>query len=133
MMIATSLQNKTQMQEIKEIAIALAVKDFSPQIVTEEFVREHNIVNPDWKLNQTPFTHHDRAQLVFDSDVTILAQKNGIAFIERINDNAPLQAQAVADRFVTQLTEVEYQGIKLEAKRLIPIPNHDAARSYLTE
>ena len=134
MTAATSLRNKAQIKEIQEIAIALAIKDFDPAIITEEFVRQNKIVNPDWKLNQAPLEHYDRAQLAFDSNVTILAQKSGIAFIERISDNdAQLQAQSVASRCVSQLTDVEYQGIKLEAKRLIPIPNDDAPRSYLTE
>ncbi|MEL6928235.1 MAG: hypothetical protein AAFO95_06350 [Cyanobacteria bacterium J06600_6] len=130
----TSLQNRAKIKEIQEIAIALAIKDFAPEIITEEFVRQNKIVNADWKLNQAPFEHHDRAQLAFDSNVTIVAQKSGIAFIERIsNKDAQLQAQSVADKCVTQFTGAEYQGMKLEAKRLIPIPNDDATRSYLTE
>ncbi len=134
MIASTSPQNKAQIQEIKEIAIAIAIKDFSPLMITESFVKENEIVNSDWKLTQAPFTHHHRSQLAFDSKVTILAQKNGIAFIERINeDNTQLQIKSVADKCVNKLTDVEYQGIKIEAKKLIPIPNNDAARSYLTE
>lgn len=134
MATATSSQNKTSIKEIKEIAIAIAVKDFPPAIITEEFVKQNNIVNSDWQLSQEPLSQSNRAQLSFDSGVTILAQPKGVAFIERVkNDDNQLQVQAVAEKCVTKLTGVEYQGIKLETKRLIPIPNNDAARSYLTE
>lgn len=133
MTATTPNQNKTQIGEIKEMAIALAIKDFSPSIITEEYVKQNNIVDSEWKLIQT-HVHHDRSQLTFDSGVGILAQKNGVAFIERIKkDNTQLQIKSVANRCVSKLTDAEYQGIKLEAKRLIPIPNNDAARSYLTE
>ncbi|MEM8718462.1 MAG: hypothetical protein AAGE84_04015 [Cyanobacteria bacterium P01_G01_bin.39] len=132
-MTATTL-SQNRIQEIKEMAIAIAIKELTPLIITENFVRENEIVSSDWKLTQAPFVHHDRSQLSFDSRVTILAKQNGIAFIERIkDDNAPLQIESVADRCVARLTDVEYQGLKLETKRLISIPNNDAARSYLTE
>ena len=139
MTATTPHQNKTQLGEIKEMAIALAVKDFSPSIITEEFIRQNNIINPEWKITQTPFVHHDRSQLTFDSGVAILAQKNGMAFIEKVSTlNRPkhdtqLQIKSVADRCVSKLSNAEYQGVKIDAKRLIPIPNNGAARSYLTE
>ena len=99
MTAATSPQIKAQIQEIQEIAIALAIKDFAPAIITEEFVRQNKIVNADWKLNQAPVEHHDRAQLAFDNNVTIVAQKSGIAFIERIsNKDAQLQSLSVAEK-----------------------------------
>ena len=82
----TQNKNKIQIREIKEIAIAIAIKDFNPSRITAEFIKENNLVNGS-VLTQTPYINRDRAQLIFDNGVTILAQPNGIAFIQRISDN----------------------------------------------
>ncbi|MEO1466943.1 MAG: hypothetical protein AAFR89_12130, partial [Cyanobacteria bacterium J06633_1] len=63
-----------------------------------------------------------------------LARQNGIAFLERVRGNdGQIKAQSAVDKCICQLTGVAYQGLKIEAKRLIPIPNNGAARSYLSE
>ncbi|MEM9511030.1 MAG: hypothetical protein AAGA16_25735 [Cyanobacteria bacterium P01_E01_bin.35] len=134
MTLTTPSRDKTHVQEIKEIAIAIAIENLEPRRITEEFIKANQIVDSRSQLNQTPYVHHDRAQLAFDNGVTIIARQNSLAFIEKINEGTNLlQITIVASQCIAKLSNINCQGLKLEAKRLIPIPNKDASRSYLTE
>ena len=134
MKLTTPAREGTQIQEIKEVAIAIAIEKLDPRRITEEFIKANQIINSSSQLTQAPYVHHDRAQLAFDNGVTIIARQNGIAFIEKIEERShPLQITTVATQCIAKLSNINCQGLKLEAKRLIPIPNEDAPRSYLTE
>ncbi|MEL6439789.1 MAG: hypothetical protein AAFQ80_11110 [Cyanobacteria bacterium J06621_8] len=134
MTAATPFQNQAQIQDIREFAIVLAVSDLDPSRITEEFIRAQKIIDSRFQLRGASTRNPQRSQLVFDNGITIIARTNGIALIEKISDRPEdPQVSTVAAKWVASLPNLDYQGLKLEAKRLIPIPNQDAARSFLTE
>ena len=136
MTATTAPKNKVQLGEIKEIAIAISGKNFNPTIFTEEFLREKCIIEEDLQLLKPPQTSSNGCQLSFSNNVGVVAQPNGIVFLEVITnkDLSEVKIGKIAHNCLDNLANVEYQGIKIETKKLIPIPNNrDAARSYLSE
>ncbi|MEM8830373.1 MAG: hypothetical protein AAGE96_13585 [Cyanobacteria bacterium P01_G01_bin.19] len=134
MTLTTSTREETQIREIKEVAIMIAIENLDPRRITEEFIKVNQIINSNARLTQAPHIHHDLAQLAFDNGVTIIARQNGMAFIEKIDERShPLQITTVATQCIAKLSNINCQGLKIEAKRLIPVPNQNAPRSYLTE
>ena len=129
-------ENKIQLREIKEISISLSVKNLNPSIFTEEFLRTGNIIEDDLQLIKPPQKTAHFCQVKFNNNSSILAQSNRINFAEVISDKdlSDVKLGRTAHRCLDNLVNVEYQEIKIETKRLIPLPkNRDAARSYLSE
>ena len=136
MTTTTLTQNQVKIGEIREIALFISVNNLNPAIFTEEFLRKGHIIEKDLQLTKQPQIDSNRCQVNFSNNSSILAQHNGIAFLETISnkDLAKVKIGKIAQNCLDRLENVEYQGIKIEIKRLIPLPkNRDAARSYLSE
>ena len=124
-------------KEIQEIAFTLAVKQFDPSMLTEQFVKFSGIIPNEWELARQPVANKAAAQLVFKNGVSIVAQPKNISFLEAMNaDKQPdaVVAAQVANTFAEKLPNADYQAVTISPKTIVPLPEQvDGARKFITE
>jgi hypothetical protein len=135
-MTTTAPEPITLPEEIREIAITIAVKELDPNLVNEQFLKFSGIIPDEWELSQQPVVGKGGSQLVFKNGVSIVAQPRSLTFLEGMNDkNAEaVSVGRIASAFVEKLPNAQYVGVTITPKCLIPLPTQiDGARKFITE
>lgn len=124
-----------QLQEVREIVVAIAAKNLTPTMLSEDFLKFSGIVPDDWKLSKQPILNPNYAQLSFQNGVVIVGQPRNVTFVETIGSKTLEQVQApnVARFYVQKLPKAEYQSLTVSPKVIVPLSrSQEAARNYLT-
>ncbi|QDZ38657.1 hypothetical protein FRE64_01080 [Euhalothece natronophila Z-M001] len=124
-MVNLSPQFFKQSMEVQEIAITLVVKGLNPAMLTLENCHAWGVIPEDWELSKNPMISSQQARLNFKNGVNVMAKPHQINFAEPIPVKGVegMKFAAVAKQFVDQLTQVNYQQLRIEP-RLIIVFNH---------
>ena len=135
-MMTTPQEPVTLPDEIREIAITIAVQELDPSLINEQFLKFSGIIPNEWELSQQPVIGKGGSQLVFKNGVSIVAQPRSLTFLEGMNDKTSetVSVGKVASAFVEKLPNAKYVGVTITPKCLIPLPTQiDGARKFITE
>ena len=134
--LESTAQSTQQLPEIQEIALAISIKNLSPTILTEDFLKFRGIIPSDWKLVKRPIFSPKLSKLTFHNKVTITAQPGSIAFVELINNQAHdhLEISQVATNLIEKLPNAGYQHLKISPKKIVPLSNtQEDHHNYITK
>jgi hypothetical protein len=120
---------------IQELSITIAVAQQNPSIVTLDFLKSSSIIPSDWEIARPPILRQQGAQIGFKNGVSILAQMNQIAFVQRVLNQslADVSVATVAQKYTQVLSQLNYQGVRtgLRGHLALGKENTAAARDYL--
>lgn len=116
-------------QQIEEVTIAIAIKNFNPTMVSAEFLQMSGIVPADWELGQNPVVNPNGVQIIYKNGVKIIAQAGVISFIEGLGNKqiTDLQFANLAARYAEKLSNAEYQGLSISPKIITPLSGDETA------
>ncbi|MBD2364925.1 hypothetical protein H6G36_27820 [Anabaena minutissima FACHB-250] len=106
---------------LQELNIAVATQNHSPSILTFDFLKYSGIIPLDWKLAQQPIVSNQGSQLIFDNGFSIVAQPQGLNFIELISTKhiQEIQVPEIVHNYINALPKVEYQAMGINLKGYI--------------
>lgn len=120
---------------IQDLSIALTVPNHNPALLTPDFLISAGIIPKDWELAIPPIVSQQGSRLVFQNDITLLAQPGSINFAQPIGEDSAMSViiPRLAYRYVKTLTNLEYQSVSIQPKCFLPIEGQpDQARQYIT-
>jgi hypothetical protein len=124
----------SQSLSIQEFAIAIAVKQQNPTILTPDFLRYSGIVPNNWELARQPIVTNSVAQVAFTNGVSIAAQVNKIVFSELIatKEVNEVEIAAIANKYIEKLPEVEYRAVGINFRGHVMFEQQNgSARNYI--
>ncbi|MDB9526069.1 hypothetical protein PN498_08730 [Oscillatoria sp. CS-180] len=120
---------------IQDLSIALAVPNHNPALLTPDFLVGTGIVPADWELAIPPIVNSQGSRIVFQNDITFVAQPGSINFAQAIeaDTTAPITIAEIAYKYAKTLTNLEYQAVSIQPKCFLPFETQpDGARKYIT-
>ncbi|MGI0480084.1 hypothetical protein ACN4EE_04760 [Geminocystis sp. CENA526] len=122
----SQVQNPTSanqmLNDIEELTISLVIKNFNPNLLSYELLTMSGIVPADWELARQPVASPRGSQVSFKNGVNIIAQPNTISFVEGLGnkDIKSLEFANIAQKYVSKMSNAEYQGISISPKIIVP-------------
>jgi hypothetical protein len=124
----------SQIFEVQELLIAIAVQQQNPTILTADFLKYTGIIPGDWELAKQPILTNTAAQVVFQNGVSVIAEVNRIIFAEAIANKEPqdVQIPAIVRKYIETVKQVNYQGIGINLRGFsLYEQNNQTARNYI--
>ncbi|BAQ65321.1 hypothetical protein GM3709_2086 [Geminocystis sp. NIES-3709] len=122
------------LNDIEELTISLVIKNFNPTLLTYDLLTMSGIVPLDWELARQPVVNPRGSQVSFKNGVNIIAQPNTISFVEGLanKDSKTLEFANVAQKYISKMSNAEYQGISISPKIIVPfIQEEDGGKNYI--
>lgn len=127
----SQLQNPTSenqmFNDIEELTISLVIKNFNPSLLSYELLTMSGIVPSDWELARQPVNNPRGSQVSFKNGVNIIAQPNTMSFVEGLGNKEinSLQFAQIAQKYVSKMSNAEYQGISISPKIIVPFSQEE--------
>ncbi|NES99140.1 MAG: hypothetical protein F6K62_21760 [Sphaerospermopsis sp. SIO1G2] len=121
---------------LQNLGLAIATNNYSPKLLSYDFLKYSDIVPGDWELAKQPVMSDQISQIAFRNSVTLTAQPNLISFVEVISakELTDVQAPLVAHNYVKSLPNAEYQAVGIDIRGYITATDMGAdtsAQDYL--
>lgn len=126
--------NKTL--QVQELAIAIAVKNHNPAILTLDFLKYSGIIPDEWQIAHSPTITDQGAQIIFQEGVSIVAQPDKIVFLEAIANQELLEIKSpgIACKYIQTLAKLEYRAVAINLRGHAAFEQEgESARHYLFE
>lgn len=102
--------------ELVEFSVVLVANPNNPSILSPEFLSYNEIVDPDWKVQESSFSNPAFVKVSYEGGLTVTADLNRVIF-EQTGDN--LVVPEVAKRYLQQVPHVPYTAIGINPKFFI--------------
>ncbi|AUC60876.1 hypothetical protein AA637_06795 [Cyanobacterium sp. HL-69] len=120
-------------QQIEEVTLGIAIKNFNPTMVSAEFLQMGGIIPSDWEVAQKPMVSPNGTQIMYKNGLKIIAQPGIINFIEGLGNKEmkDLNFAKVATKYIEKLSSAEYQGLSISPKIIAPLSGDETAGKKL--
>lgn len=132
--LQTPSPENLMLNDIEELTISLVIKNFNPSLLSYELLTMSGIVPSDWELARQPVNNPRGSQVSFKNGVNIIAQPNNISFVEGLGnkDINSLQFANIAQKYVSKMSNAEYQGISISPKIIVPFTDgEDGGKNFI--
>ena len=121
---------------IKDLSLVLAISNYSPTLLTPDFLAGSGVIPKDWELARQPTVSARATQLAFTNGVQIEAKPGIVSFSQGLG-NKTLQDLEVPDlvrRYTAALPNLNYVGIGVNPRYLVAFDEQsETAYRYLTQ
>lgn len=132
--LQTASPENLMLNDIEELTISFAIKNFNPSLLSYELLTMSGIVPSDWELARQPVSNARGSQVSFKNGVNIIAQPNNISFVEGLGnkDINSLQFAQIAQKYVSKMSNAEYLGISISPKIIVPFTEgEDGGKNFI--
>ena len=125
---------------LQELSIVIAVRGFSPTLLTVDFLKYSGIIPIDWELARSPIINSQVSQVSFTSGVNVVAQMDSIIFSEVLDNKIQNETQEskmieIAHKYIEVLPNADYQAIIINPRIFLSFPDlindNSLARYYI--
>jgi hypothetical protein len=134
--LSAQSQQNPPLTDIEELTISLVIKNFNPTVLSYDFLNMSGIVPSDWELARQPVINPRGSQVSFKNGVNIIAQPNTVSFVEGLGTKEvkDLQFANIAKKYVSKMSNAEYQGISISPKIIVPFPkDEEGGKNFINE
>ena len=126
-------QSANNLQDIEDLTISLAIKNFNPTLLSYELLTMSGTVPNDWELAKKPVISPRGSQVIFKNGVEIVAQGNTLNFRQpsNIKDLDKLEVANVVKQYVSKMGNAEYLGLSIAPKIIIPFSEAEGGKDFI--
>jgi hypothetical protein len=120
---------------VQEIALVIAIRNHDPLVVGEAFLKQAEIVNPEWQLARQPYLSPQTSQLVFDNGISIVAETERVIFAQALGEKAvgTIEIDSIASKYASILKKADYQAVGINFRSFIPQPTYEDTQAYISQ
>lgn len=117
------IKDASERQEIQEISISLGIKNLTPALVSPDFMIASGLFAANWEMLHKPIVAPNGTQINYKNGIGFLAKSDTIIFIENVSNKTQKEIQIVkiTANYLAKLPQLQYQGINLSFKTIIPL------------